>query len=161
MVSAVAATLALTTVLLSSAFAMPVDNAVLSAMAVKDVDASDASFAAELAAATAVDANGDHHLYFYAINPNPPFDWCGEIDAVSYVPAKIFELRHFQNLVTYVSCAPPLNPIHHPIVTQTFASATSAMVLCGATPVGVRAIRPLPLTAARLTPPLAGTGTRR
>ena len=106
MVSAVAATLALTTVLLSSAFAMPVDNAVLSAMAVKDVDASDASFAAELAAATAVDANGDHHLYFHAINPNSPYDWCGEIDAVSYVPAKIFELRHFEALVTYVSpCA--------------------------------------------------------
>jgi len=112
MVSAVAATLALTTVLLSSAFAMPVDNprdridnALLSAMgpAVKDVDASEAGFAAELAAATAVDANGDHHLYFHAINPNSPYDWCGEIDAVSYVPAKIFELRHFQNLVTYAA----------------------------------------------------------
>lgn len=102
MVPAVATNLALAATLLTSAFAMPVDDAVLSAMAVKDV-ASDAAFAAKMAAATTVDADGTNHLYFYAINSIPIFDWCGEIDAASYVPAKIFEPRHSKNLAMYAA----------------------------------------------------------
>ena len=58
-----------------------------------------AGFAAEVAAATTVDANGDHHLWFRTTDP--ALGWCGEIDAAPFMPAEIFQPTHFLSLIAY------------------------------------------------------------
>merc|ERR1719424_1260760 len=104
MMLAVATSLA--AVLLSGAFAIP-DATIATAMyralqqpavSVAAVD-SNGDEAAQLRAATTVDANGDHHLWFRSTDPG--LGWCGEIDAAPYMPADIFQPRHILNLVAY------------------------------------------------------------
>ena len=58
-----------------------------------------AGLAAELAAATTVDANGGYHLWFRSTDPG--LGWCGEVDAAPYMPAEIFQPRHFLSLLAY------------------------------------------------------------
>ena len=113
MMLAVATTLA--TVLLPGAFAIP--DATRTAMhralqSAKDAHASgsisygdglsaavSAGLGADLAAATTVDANGGHHLWFRSTDP--VLGWCGEVDAAPYMPAEIFQPQHFLSLLAY------------------------------------------------------------
>ena len=113
MMLAVATTLA--TVLLPGAFAIP--DATRTAMhralqSAKDAHASGsisfgdglsaavtAGLGADLAAATTVDANGGHHLWFRSTDPL--LGWCGEVDAAPYMPAEIFQPQHFLSLLAY------------------------------------------------------------
>ena len=106
MMLAVATTLG--TVLLPGAFAIPDATAMHRALqSAKDAHASgsvlpataSAGLAAELAAATTVDANGGHHLWFRSTDP--ALGWCGEIDAAPYMPAEIFQPQHFLSLLAY------------------------------------------------------------
>jgi len=111
MMLAVATTLA--TVLLPGAFAIPDATAMHRALqSAKDAHASgsisygdglsaavSAGLGADLAAATTVDANGGHHLWFRSTDPL--LGWCGEVDAAPYMPAEIFQPQHFLSLLAY------------------------------------------------------------
>ena len=50
---------------------------------------------------TTVDANGDNHLYFHAIDEI--LGTCGEVDAAPYMPAELFEPQNAVALFTYVT----------------------------------------------------------
>lgn len=106
---AIATTLAIVLLSSTAAKAFPA----VASTAAKD-DAGGSGFAAELAAATTVDANGDPHLYFRT--QYKPIGWCGEIDAAPFMPAKLFEPRHFLSLLKYVIAnpgmeLPPMPPL--------------------------------------------------
>jgi hypothetical protein len=95
MILAIATTLA-AALLLPGAFAIP--DATAMPRAPQQVDPN-GDFANQLRAATTVDANGDHHLWFRSTDP--ALGWCGEIDAAPYMPADIFKPHHSLNLVAY------------------------------------------------------------
>lgn len=60
-------------------------------------------YAAELAEAYKTDADGNHHLYFYATDaPVPSFLRCGEVDAAPFMPASLFEPANALSLAAYV-----------------------------------------------------------
>jgi len=108
MMLAVATTLAAVLVL-PGALAIPEHDAIATQhRALQQQAAADPNgdFAAELRAATSVDANGDHHLWFRSrlsgpSGVGPGRDWCGEIDAAPYMPADIFQPQNFLSLLAY------------------------------------------------------------
>jgi len=105
MMLAVATTLAAVLVL-PGAFAIPehLDATATQHRALQQQAAADPNgdFAAQLRAATAVDANGEHHLWFRSTFLDwQRVDWCGEIDAAPYMPADIFQPENFLSLLAY------------------------------------------------------------
>ena len=72
--------------------------------------ATDPDFLQQVTDAVVADARGNHHLWFYALDTNPPVhgvpstvDRCGEVDAAPYMPAALFEPQNSLQLAAYVA----------------------------------------------------------
>ena len=67
--------------------------------------AADPDFLQEVTDAAVADADGNHQLWFYAVQPVGEIGGgrCGEVDAAPYMPAALFEPQNILSLLAYVT----------------------------------------------------------